>query len=175
MADTSPLTFGTRTNDAHDFVTADQRTIVGSGTSDDVLAAGAGIVGQFFASFSDANGAAGLGRPVFNGAVGPSPSVLLGQAQAPTGPLVVGLIAQIVPGGVIVQYAGPLTLSTADWDLVTGGGGGLTQGAPYLVAAGSFGGLTTTAPGPGNFIVQAGGALSPTTLLINLPTNPLRV
>lgn len=66
------------------------------------------------------------------------------------------------------QADGSVTLSTAQWDAVTGGSGGLTPGATYFldVAAGK---LTTTPPSaPGTSLVSIGAALSPETFVLRI-------
>jgi hypothetical protein len=45
----------------------------------------------------------------------------------------------------MVRAAGLLELATADWDLVTGGSGGLLPGVPYYLGT-TPGSLTTTPP-----------------------------
>lgn len=75
-----------------------------------------------------------------------------------------------------VTYAGPFTLTTAQWDAVTGQSGGLTPQAKYYLSPTTAGHLTTTKPtAGGNFAVYLGFALSSTTLMINIgePNGPL--
>lgn len=68
----------------------------------------------------------------------------------------------------LVQFAGPLTLTTAEWDAITGGTGGLTEG-PYYLDEVTAGRITTTPPVTlNNFVVQIGIATSPTDLMIQL-------
>lgn len=71
---------------------------------------------------------------------------------------------------IVYQWAGPLSLSTAQWDRVTGGSGGLQTGASYYVSQ-AAGGLLTTDPSGTTFTAYVGRALSPTTLLI-MPAPP---
>jgi hypothetical protein len=72
--------------------------------------------------------------------------------------------------GMHAQYAGPLTLTTAEWDArVTGQSGGLTPGAEYFVSAAAAGKLVVAAPsGGGQYVAPVGVALSATTLVIQL-------
>jgi hypothetical protein len=86
--------------------------------------------------------------------------------------LCVGLASSQGNGGelVDVQYSGPLTLSEAEWDALTGGGsGGLTLGAPYYLHPTIPGQLTTTAPDTGGqYVAPVGIAQSSTTLHIGI-------
>lgn len=67
------------------------------------------------------------------------------------------------------QFAGPLTLTTAQWDAVTGGSGGLTPGAPYYLSAATAGRITATAPSAGGqFVTQVGIAMSARTMLVQI-------
>lgn len=72
------------------------------------------------------------------------------------------------PGSVNVQFAGPLTLSTARWDHVTGQSGGLTPKAIYYLSAATQGKLTTTPPSNPNYITPVGFALSEDTMMIQI-------
>jgi hypothetical protein len=70
---------------------------------------------------------------------------------------------------VLTQFCGPLTLTTAQWDQVTGGSGGLTPRARYYLSAGTEGRITTTAPSSGGtFRTQVGVALSTTDLMVQI-------
>ena len=72
---------------------------------------------------------------------------------------------------VLVQYIGPLTLTTDQWDEITGDEGGLVRDVPYFLSATVPGKLTRTAPygsGGDTFDAPVGVGLSPTTLLILL-------
>lgn len=77
-------------------------------------------------------------------------------------------------GPVHVQSAGPLTLTAAEWDAITGQTGGLTRNAPYYLSSASAGLLTSTAPvGAGTFRVPVGFALSAETMMINVLPLPI--
>ncbi len=68
-----------------------------------------------------------------------------------------------------VQTDGIITLTTAEWDAVTGQTGGLTQGAFYFLSAATAGRMTTTAPtGSGEFIKPLGLAKSTTEFEITI-------
>lgn len=96
--------------------------------------------------------------------------VVPGQADTNETAFVTGIaVVPAVDGErALVQFAGPLTLTTAEWDAITGGSGGLTLG-PYYLDAASAGKLTTTSPSfDGTFVVQVGIATSPTDFIIQL-------
>jgi hypothetical protein len=105
-------------------------------------------------------------------------TVLPGKADVIDTAIVTGIAvgAGIAPWGqrtsrVPVQYIGPLTLSTDQWDEVTGDEGGLVRGVAYYLRADVPGKLTGTAPSTGGgsgFDTPVGVALSETTLLILL-------
>jgi hypothetical protein len=64
---------------------------------------------------------------------------------------------------------GTLSASTAQWDALTGGTGGLTPGADYFLSAATSGNLTTTAPSTvGQFNCYIGSALSTTVLEVTV-------
>jgi hypothetical protein len=74
---------------------------------------------------------------------------------------------------VTLQFSGPLTLTTAEWDARTGGSGGLSAGFWYYLSASTLGGLTTTAPSAGGeFVTPVGFAQDATTMIIN-PSAPV--
>lgn len=80
-----------------------------------------------------------------------------------------------IPGvtneAVLAKFIGPLDLTEAQWDVVTGGSGGLTLGATYYLSAATSGRITSTAPvGGGTFVLPLGTALSSTTLMIQVGT-----
>lgn len=68
-----------------------------------------------------------------------------------------------------VQTDGIFTATTAEWDVATGGTGGLTAGSVYYLSAATAGLLTTTPPSAtGSFIDRVGLALSTTDLDITI-------
>jgi hypothetical protein len=68
-----------------------------------------------------------------------------------------------------VQTDGVLVATTAQWDAVTGGSGGLTAGSKYYLDPDTAGMLTTTAPTTtGDFVAPVGKALSTTELEITI-------
>jgi len=85
---------------------------------------------------------------------------------------VVGLAAMpsVVGDAVVTQFHGVLTLTAAEWDVVTTQTGGLTAGAVYYLSVGFHEGELTTSQSttPGDFITQVGIALSPTDMLVQI-------
>lgn len=66
-----------------------------------------------------------------------------------------------------VRIGGQLALTTAQWDLITGGSGGLSSGAPYFLS--DVGAGEIVSPGPttsGSWLTPVGVGLLPTTMLI---------
>ena len=62
----------------------------------------------------------------------------------------VGLTTRFARDGepVLVQYAGPISMTEAQWDAITEGSGGLIQGATYYLQDGIIDGLLTETPRP---------------------------
>lgn len=83
----------------------------------------------------------------------------------------IGLAAAAVSSGASgdIQTNGVLSLTTGEWDALTGGSGGLTVGSTYYLSAATAGLLTTTAPSTvGHYVVAIGIALSTTEMLIDI-------
>lgn len=104
-----------------------------------------------------------------------------GDRYAPAGsgagfnPQAVGLISAIDPIAhtIVVKDVGSLTLTTAQWDLITGQVGGLTAGLGYFVSNTLLGGLTTApSTAAGTFVSAVGVAFSSTVMLLALPSVP---
>lgn len=86
-----------------------------------------------------------------------------GFSNATTAP---GFAATVISGG-------PLELTTAEWDAVTGQIGGLTPGAPYFLSPTTLGAITTIPPSAaGLFSAKVGKAITTTTLDVD-PRNPI--
>jgi len=102
-------------------------------------------------------------------AVGEGGKVAQAKADSGDSTYVMGLATSIgVPGRQVrTKYAGPLTLTTAEWDLITGEAGGLENGAPYYLSEATSGKLTKTLPGSG-FAAPVGTAASTITMMINI-------
>lgn len=66
-----------------------------------------------------------------------------------------------------IQSDGVMALTTAQWDAVTGGSGGLTTGSIYFLSTATAGAIVTTVPSTGyNQVI--GKAISTTELLIRI-------
>jgi hypothetical protein len=86
-----------------------------------------------------------------------------GDFSCPTG---IAVTTGVVGHHVLVQYAGPISLTTADWDAITGQSGGLTPGIFYYLST-EFGAMTDTPPvGFGSIVAPVGIALSSTDFLV---------
>jgi len=115
-----------------------------------------------------------IGRAVYSDASG---TFKLAQANASATRLVTGLVLDTsVNNGAAGNIAtdGVLTATTAQWDVVTGGSGGLTAGSKYFLSNGTAGGITATAPTTG-YLVYVGKALSTTQLQIEPAPVPIRL
>ena len=107
------------------------------------------------------------GTPVYETAV--ASTVDKARANAIATCHVVGLsVGTITASGTgVIRSAGVLTLSTAEWDAVTGGTGGLTIGSRYYLDPATAGKLTLApTDSTGNFMVEVGKALSTVGLLV---------
>ncbi len=102
------------------------------------------------------------------GTEGPDTVAFALSSASATAPLIgLATSAAEAPGQVNVRFAGPVTLTTEQWDAVTGQSGGLTPKALYYQDPSSAGKLTTVRPVSNiNFTVMAGLALSRTTMLV---------
>lgn len=69
----------------------------------------------------------------------------------------------------IVRTTGPLALTTAQWDAITGQTGGLSLGVIYYLDTATAGKLTTSpVDAAGNFLVPVGKSLSTTTMVLDI-------
>lgn len=164
-------------------VSADQVTVLGNGTLADPLRTTATAT-AFNAEYVDltAQLPARPGQPVVAVSGAPSTGVArvsLGTAGLPTpAPNVAGLIVAVLSGEeVTVRSAGLVTLSTEEWDLITGETGGLRPEFVYYLDTGfdSFGHLTRTVPASGQVRSVVGVAASRTSLLLSTPSDPVVV
>jgi hypothetical protein len=108
------------------------------------------------------------GTPLYQKSNG---NVDFGRANAQGTVQIVGLAKATITasGSGIVQTDGVLTLTTGEWDAVTGGSGGLTPGSVYYLSAATAGLMTATAPSSsGHFVVALGLALNATDLDISI-------
>ena len=107
-------------------------------------------------------------------------SVELAQANADAPSKIVGISVAGVSAAAsgAVQFAGPLTLTTGEWDAVAGTTGGLTAGLKYYLSDASAGDLleegNLTGITQGEYLVEIGRALSTTELLFQPSRRILR-
>ncbi len=66
------------------------------------------------------------------------------------------------------QYAGLLTLTTAEWDAIAGTTGGLTPNTTYYLSTATAGKIQSTLPASPNYVSKVGTALSGQIMLIQL-------
>ena len=104
------------------------------------------------------------GAPVY---VSAGSTVLLARANAVGTAVVVGLACATIAtsGSGFVAPSGLLTLTTGQWDAVTGQTGGLTPGSTYYLDTATAGKLTATMPTTG-FITVVGLAISTQVMFI---------
>jgi hypothetical protein len=117
---------------------------------------------------NDEAGAIVMGAPVYADAPG---GVKLAKADVELTAFVVGLLASdSVPATEVAAVAtsGSLVATTAEWDVITGGAGGLTPGATYYLDPTTAGMLTTVKPSSPNFVTQVGIALATDTMLVQV-------
>lgn len=85
---------------------------------------------------------------------------------------VLGLVADVIiaPGmSGVISSGSRMEKTTSDWDIITGGTGGLIPGKDYFLRADFPGGIHYVPPqDTGNFIVKIGKAVSSTILDINI-------
>lgn len=115
------------------------------------------------------------GSAVYSDAAGGFKKAL---ANASTTAKVIGLVAVApsITNGVAGAIAldDVLTLTTAQWDAVTGGSGGLVFNTIYYLDPSTAGHITSTAPTTvGQYVVEIGRALSTTDMKINIKAGVL--
>lgn len=169
-------------------VQCDQLTVLGDGSHDHPLHAATGSTGTSFAAASR-DGLTTLGSPVtvYVISVPGGITTVQGSQVSPISPAfdllssACGLIsAHNGDGTVEVTTSGILTLTTAQWDTVTGDSGGLLPGVAYYVspdrdAITGLPALTQTPPvAAGAYRVQVGVALTPLVMLVT-PRAPYQV
>lgn len=118
------------------------------------------------------NGNAGTlvaGTPIYHTATADSIDKARANAQGTMGCDGIVIADAATSTATTYQDSGVLSLSTAQWDAVTGQTGGLTAGAEYFVDSATAGKLTTTAPTTtGNIVQKIGIAVSSTDMHIQL-------
>jgi hypothetical protein len=111
-----------------------------------------------------------VGTPVATIDTG-EPGVFGAGASSDDTPFAIGLLTNVGVTGnhTLMQTAGFMELSTADWDAITGQTGGLTQGAPYYLRSASSHPMgTTPLAGAGTFTVKLGIAISATEFFVQI-------
>lgn len=115
----------------------------------------------------EATAALVIGAPAYLSA---SATAKRAQANAALTTVALGLVsdASIAAAAVgNVALAGPLTATTAQWDAVTGGSGGLTPGSAYYVDPANAGKLTATGTSTaGQYLAPVGRAISSTVMAV---------
>lgn len=113
--------------------------------------------------------AAPIGTPVY---VSAANSFQSARANAGATVEVLGLVrdASVAPAANgSIQTDGMLTATAGQWDVITGGSGGLVSGSTYFLDAANAGKLTTVAPTQtGQYVVRVGRAINTTSLEISI-------
>jgi len=158
---------------AEDLVSADQEGVIGSGISTDPLKAGyrflGAVPGTTLSPITVVPGAALQSHIGVGGEALTDRTVGLASHAAQVAG--VALDANADPhhvSPVKVQFAGIVTLTTAQWDAIAGTSGGLQRGSVYYVDQSTAGALTSTTPTGGQTSTQVGLALNSTDLLLTL-------
>jgi hypothetical protein len=74
----------------------------------------------------------------------------------------------------LILVDGVMTATTGQWDVVTGGAGGLTAGSEYFLSPTTAGAITTTAPtADGQVVAPIGIAISTTKLRLGIKVTVL--
>lgn len=149
-------------------------TLVGPGTSGQVLTSnGTTLVmadAAISADVTQTNGNAGSlvpGTPVYEKTAANTVDKAQGNAIGTS--WVLGLTTGTITasGTGPIRTAGSITLTTAQWDAITGQTGGLTLGVRYYLDTATAGKLTTSpVDATGNFLVMVGYSLSTTTMVL---------
>jgi len=151
-------------------VSADQVTIMGDGTAENPLRAATADVssGDFTANFA-------ADTPVLGNAMRFTADVvrLATASGTKVQAAVVGLVVEFLGGSSVrCRFRGPVELTTAEWDIITGETGGLTVSEVYYLSDNSGVNAGELSVDPGSLIVQIGVALNATTMLVGLPAVP---
>ena len=163
-------------------VVADGTTILGNGTTDDPLrASSSGGTFTFTAAFRGGSLQPAPGQPVLISVVSDPGGITTVKPSTATNDLsdssVDGVVASVNEDNTVeVQSGGLLTLTTGQWDAVTGDVGGLVLGRIYyLKPFPAFAGLSSTPNAiPAVFLTKVGVALNATTMLLALPALPIK-
>lgn len=77
----------------------------------------------------------------------------------------IGIVSELGSNGYIIQLGGMITLTTSEWDVITGGSGGLTPGLTYYLSDLVAGRITIISPEIQNSVYVA---VSPTEAILQL-------
>lgn len=130
---------------------------------------GGGGGSSLFSVVNDNVGSIVIGTPVYSTTAN---HVNIGNATSLLTADVVGLVNDISispsgTGNIITD--GVMTATTGQWDVVTGGSGGLTTGSEYFLDPVTPGKLTATPPTtPGQYLLYVGRAMSTTSLTLEI-------
>jgi hypothetical protein len=131
-----------------------------------------GPAGSIFSIYAKQNNdvvALPIGTPVYSSGIG---TISRAKADSGISAQVTGVVSDpsISVGATgSIQTVEILTATTAQWDIVTGQVGGLTEGSNYYLSSSTAGTLTSTAPTvAGQYVVNVGKAISSTQLSINI-------
>lgn len=159
--------------------TADQASILGDGTTENPLRTAQAPL-KFQVQDVNLPDFLPLGAPAYVLAGVPEVGIA-GVSAAVAGtlspaPFVVGLVViatHLVTNPATLQTTGLMSLNTGEWDVVTGGSGGLQLGTPYYLSTTTPGQITSTKPtASGTYVVQVGIASSDTDMYLSLPAVP---
>jgi hypothetical protein len=111
--------------------------------------------------------AVAIGQPVYASA---ADTVKLANAKATSGVIGLGYDTSTAFGAAgYIQCSGIVTATTAQWDTVTGGSGGLVFNTLYFLDPATFGKLTATPPTTvGQCLTLVGRGLSTTELALSI-------
>lgn len=172
MTDVSVRTIRGPNTNSLAMATADQMTIFGNGTPDFPLTA-EGTIGDLQGTFFPPlplNPLVGMAVVAVGGGQFAPASAAVGGDAAVCGLIVDVNLATLE---IVVRTTGDVTLTTAQWDLVTGQVGGLTSGLGYFASNVGLGRLTTTpSTAPGFSTSAVGVAFAPTVLILATPSVP---
>jgi hypothetical protein len=158
-------------------VATDQVTIFGDGSGQNPLTTNGGSGSARTVPVTVGDPTLGFPRltPMRMIAPGPNDCVPCNAAASSAGATCSGLltkaaIALAVDRSNDLFFSGPVDAPTADWDVVTGGSGGLSPGQDYYNDPANPGKLTTVRTSTSTqYISLIGVAFSPTRMLLNLP------
>lgn len=150
-------------------VSADQSTVLGNGTSADPLRAVATEIADLtFFAFPT------VAIPGLFVAISDDRTVRSALATTAGNPFAAAIVESVDGDQVRIKTRGVVELTESEWDLVTGGSGGLTPDAGYVLSATTPGHITKIPPSASDtYVVPAGVALTSTKMLLATPSVPI--